>query len=256
MPSRFVLPLLVLALFAAACAPAESGTAPPDDLDQKRVLAILGDAWHRVAPLDRSLVSSLREKGWEAVVIMDYNVPWDDFDRYDLIILSREGREYVQYYRDRDTQPQPEERAYWLTEAQEQKFEDYVTAGGRLFLYHDGFGNYAKGRGISRVARSYFIRHPAITEITVTTTGKMPELAEGIETFVVSDEEYVVEMDESETAVWLESHSPENGRSPQAWAHTYGEGRVAIFIPGHRMDTITHPMVGRAVANILDWLTE
>ena len=166
MRSRYPVIVALLALVVAACAPAESDPAPDvaatqDDPQQNRVLAILGDAWHRVAPLDRSLVSGLREKGWEAVVIMDYNVPWDDFDRYDLIILSREGREYVQYYRDRDTQPQPEERAYWLTEAQEQKFEDYVTAGGRLFLYHDGFGNYAKGRGISRVARW---NRPALAE--------------------------------------------------------------------------------------------
>jgi hypothetical protein len=37
-----------------------------------------------------------------AVTIMDYDVPWDDFDTYDLIILSREGHEYVKFYRERD----------------------------------------------------------------------------------------------------------------------------------------------------------
>jgi hypothetical protein len=234
----------------------ETAAEDAEDDDKKRVLAILGDAWHRVAPLDRHLVGKLRDKGWEAVVIMDYNVPWDDFESYDLIILSREGREYVQYYRDRDTKPKADEPSYWLTKDQAQKFEDYVNAGGRMFLYHDGFGNYPCDYAVARVARSCFIRHPAIVEINVTPTGKMPELTEGVTPFVVADEEYEVDMDESKTNVFLESHSPEHGRAPQGWAHTYGEGKVAVLIPGHRMDTITDPSINRIVQNVLDWLTE
>jgi hypothetical protein len=57
---------------------------------------------------------------------MDYSVPWDDFDKYDLIILSREGHEYVTFYRERDVSPANKGQARWLTSAQEQKFEDYV----------------------------------------------------------------------------------------------------------------------------------
>jgi hypothetical protein len=221
---------------------------------KKRVLAILGDAYHCVAPLDRALVGGLRKSGWEAVTIMDYAVPWDDFDSYDLIILSREGREYIQYYRDRDVNPAGGKRADWLTPAQERKFENYAKAGGRLFLYHDGFGNYPKGGGVSRVARAYFIRHPAIVSINVSPTGKMPELTEGITPFTVADEEYQVEMDESQTSVFMESHSPEHGRAPQGWAHTYGKGKVAVFIPGHSRATISHPMVQRCIQNATNWL--
>lgn len=262
--AAFILSLVCLAASVAWAEGRAEGPAPasetvhedgPDETDEKRVLAILGDGWHRVAPLDRHLVGKLRDSGWEAVVIMDYNVPWDDFDSYDLIILSREGHEFVQYYRERDTNPDAE-RGYWLTPDQAQHFEDYVNAGGRLFLYHDGFGNYPCEYAIPRVARSCFIRHPAIVEINVSPTGKMPELTEGVPPFVVSDEEYEVEMDESETNVFLESHSPEHGRSPQGWAHTYGDGKVAVLIPGHRMDTIAHPMINRLVQNIFDWLIE
>ena len=227
-----------------------------DDQDKKRVLAILGDGWHRVAPLDRYIVGKLRQNDWEAVVIMDYDVPFDEFEEYDLIVLSREGHEFIQYYRERDTKPQPEGRSYWLTPEEAQKFEDYVNAGGRLFMFHDGFGNYPCDYAIARLARSCFISHPAIVEINVSPTGKMPELTEGVTPFVVSDEEYVVEMDESETSVFLESHSPEHGRSAQGWAHTYGEGKVAVLIPGHRMDTISHPSINRLIQNALDWLTE
>jgi len=224
---------------------------------QKRVLAILGDAYHCVAPLDATLVQPLRQRGYQAVVIMDYAVPFDDFRSYDLIILSREGHEYVKFFRDRDTNPAAaaNDRPLWITPAQEQKFEDYVKAGGRLFLYHDGFGFYPKGGGVSRVAKSYFIRHPASVNIEISPTGKMPELTRGVTPFNVVDEEYEVEMDESQTSVFMESHSPEHGRRAQAWAHTYGEGKVVVFIPGHSAPVSSHPMVRVAVQNILTWLT-
>jgi type 1 glutamine amidotransferase len=224
--------------------------------EDKRVLAVLGDAYHSVAYLDRALVGGLRKSGWKAVTIMDYAVPWDDFDQYDLIIQSREAHEYVQYFRNRDVNPSAGKRALWITPAQEQKYEDYVNAGGRLFLYHDGFGFYPKGGAVSRLAKSFFIRHPAIVDIKVSPTGKMPELTEGVEPFTVADEEYEVEMDESQTNVFMESHSPEHGRAPQGWAHTYGKGKVAVLIPGHSPATISHPMVQRSIENIIGWLVK
>jgi len=221
---------------------------------KKRVLAILGDAYHCVAPLDSALLGRLRKTGWEATVIMDYNVPWDDFARYDLIIQSREGREYLKFLRERDGNPPNKGEARWITPAQEDKYEEYAKAGGRLFFYHDGIGAYPKGNGISRVARAYFIRHPAIVPINVTPTGKMPELTQGITPFTVSDEEYQLEMDESQTSVFMESQSPQNGRAVQGWAHTFGKGKVAVFIPGHSAPTISHPMVQRTIQNCIDWL--
>ena len=223
---------------------------------KRRVLAILGDAYHAVAPLDAALVGRLRKAGWEAVTIMDYAVPWDEFGKFDLIILSREGHEYVTYFKERDSNPAVNTRdARWLTPAQEEKFEEYVKAGGRLFLYHDGFGFYPKGGAVSRLARAYFIRHPAIVNIQVTPTGKMPELTAGVTPFTVADEEYEVEMDEGQTAVFLESRSPEHGRAAQGWAHAYGKGKVAVLIPGHSPATIANPMVQRCAENITGWLT-
>ena len=249
--------VLFIALGSIGVSTAFSQAAPdvPSVDKQKRVLAILGDGWHRVAPLDRHLVGKLRDKGWEAVIIMDYDVPWEEFGNYDLIILSREGHEFVEYYRKRDTNPD-HERGYWLTKEQSLKFVEYVESGGRMLLYHDGFGNYPCDYGPAIVARSCFIRHPAIVEIEVSPTGKMPELTEGVPpAFKVSDEEYEVDMDESKTSVFLESHSPEHGRAPQGWAHEFEQGRVVVIVPGHRMDTIAHPMINRLVQNAFDWLT-
>lgn len=251
---RELLQISVAGALGALSSAARARAGQAESVRKKRVLAILGDAYHAPAYLDAALVGRLRKAGWQAETVIDYAVPWDEFANYDLIILSREGREYIRYYRERDADPPNRGEARWLTPAQEDRFEQYVLGGGRLFLYHDGFGAYPKGNGVSRVARAYFIRHPAIVKIQVRPTGKMPELTQGVLPFEVADEEYEVEMDENQTSVFLESTSPEHGRHAQGWAHTYGKGKVAVLIPGHSQATISHPMIQRSIQNCLDWL--
>ena len=131
---------------------------------RKRALAILGDAYHCVAPLHEALVRSLLRRGYAAVTIMDYSVPFDEFSGYDLIVLSRYAYDDVSFYRERDVKPGTRDRARWLTAEQEEKFAEYVETGGRLFLHHDGIGFYPKDGAISRLARAYFIKHPPIFE--------------------------------------------------------------------------------------------
>jgi hypothetical protein len=238
----------------AALSGAGIASSQSQNAKQKRALAILGDAWHCVAPLDAVIVTKLKKSGYEPLTIIDYAVPFDDFGRYDLIVLSRYAHDDVAFYREREASPPRKGRKPWLTPAQEQKFEDYVQAGGRLFLHHDGFGYYAKDGAITRLARSFFIKHPPIVSINVSLTGKMPELTRGVTPFTVADEEYQVVMDESQTSVYLESRSPEHGRAPQAWAHAYGKGKVAVFIPGHSREVLSHDMVQRSIQNVIDWL--
>lgn len=226
------------------------------DQNQKQVLAILGDVWHRPAWLDRHLVGPLRDDGWMADVIVDYDVPWDDFDRYDLIIVSRYGQEDYEYYRTRDRNPDAE-RKTWMTQEQSMRFVEYVESGGSILLYHDGFGSTPCDFGTAILARSCFIQHPERVMLSITTTDKMPELTKGVETPIFAvDEEYEVVMDESETNVFLESRSPEHGRFPQGWAHEFGDGKVVVLVPGHATATIEHPMINRLIQNSLDWLNK
>ena len=61
-------------------------------------------------------------------------------------------------------------------------------------------------------------------------------------------------MDESQSTVFLESHSEENGRFAQGWAHAYGKGKVAVLIPGHDRYVLFHPMVKQCIDNVIEWL--
>jgi len=223
---------------------------------KKRALAILGDAHHSVFPQYSAIVRQLQEKGYSTDVILDYNVPFEGLSEYDIVVLSRYAyndvvlcKEYhFNFARGKDN--------LWLTSKQEQAFEDFVKSGGCLFLHHDGIGFYPKGGAISRLAKAYFITHPPVGRITVKPVGHFPELTKGIELFDVVDEEFVVEMDESQTGVFLESHSEKNGRFAQGWAHKYGNGKVAVLIPGHDKTVLFHPMTKQCIRNVIEWLDQ
>jgi uncharacterized protein len=221
---------------------------------KKKALAILGDAHHGVYPQYAAIVKELQKRGYKTDVILDYDVPFKAFPDYDMIVLSRYAYDDVILCKKYNFNFARGKDNLWLTEQQEQAFEDYVTAGGRLFLHHDGIGFYLKDRAISRLAKAFFITHPPVGTITVKPSGTFPELIENVKPFDIVDEEYVVEMDESKTDVFLESHSEKNGRFVQGWAHAYGKGKVAVLIPGHDRYVLFHPMVKQCIRNVIDWL--
>ena len=228
--------------------------APVQKKPEKKALAILGDMWHCAAPLYSSIVVKLNNKGYKTDVIIDYNVPFDKLTEYDIIVLSRYANDNNRQFRENVYQ-KPEGRGYlWITPEQEKAIEDYVKAGGHLFLHHDGIGAYPKGGGITSLAKAFFIKHPPIIPITVKPTGEFAELTTGVEPFVITDEEFKLEMDESATTIFLESFSEQNGRAIQGWAHQYGKGKVAVFIPGHDRTSLENPMVNKCLTNIIEWL--
>jgi hypothetical protein len=237
---------LLILLFVSVLPLQAAGQAVAPD---KRALAIIGDFWHAVAPLHRNIVRKMEQKGYRTDVVLDYNVPFDRLADYDLILLSRYAVEDYRTLREGET----DYRKYtWLTPEQEAAFETYVLNGGHLFFHHDGIGFYAKGGPVSRLAKAYFLMHPPAVPITVRPSGNYRGLNEGIEPFVIKDEEYALEIDTTATNVFMRSHSPENGHAYQGWAHDYGRGRVVVFVPGHDRYTLIEPMVQRVISNILE----
>jgi len=245
----------ILIAFGAFLSPSfalDSSISKPNT--RKRALAILGDAHHPVFPQYAALVRPLQKRGYEVDVVVDYAVPFKTLSEYDIIVLSRyayNDRVLCQQYKFNFAKGKDNQ---WLTADQEQAFEAYVKGGGRLFLHHDGIGFYLKGRAISRLAKAYFVTHPPVGDITVQPSGKLPELTKDIEPFGIKDEEYVLEMDETQTTVFLESHSEKNGRFAQGGAHPYGKGKVAVLIPGHDRYVLFHPMVKQCIDNVIEWL--
>jgi hypothetical protein len=187
---------LLMASFVLAGLSVVYGSVTDKENAKKRALVILGDAHHSVFPQYAALVRPLQKKGYDTHVILDYDVPFAALSEYDMIVLSRYAYDDVKLCQHHNFNFAKGKDNLWLTSQQEQAFEEYVTAGGRLFLHHDGIGFYPKDRAISRLAKAHFITHPPVGTIAITATGKLPKLTRDLERFEVEDEDYVVEMDE------------------------------------------------------------
>jgi type 1 glutamine amidotransferase len=224
--------------------------------NQKKGLAILGDAWHAVAPLYKSIVKKMEASGYEMDVTMDNSVPFDKLAEYDIIVISRYGYDNINQLKQGIFQKAEGKKLRWISPKQEDAFERWVKNGGHLFMHHDGHCYYSAKGGIERLAKTYHGGHPPKIPVTMKPTGLLPELTQGITPFTISDEEFRMDLDESKTTVFLESYSEANGRTPQGWAHDYGKGKVVVLVPGHDRYSLEHPMVDQCISNIVAWLSK
>ena len=219
-----------------------------------RGLAIIGDAWHAAAPLYLAIVGQMEAKGIQTDVVYDLNAPFDNFSEYDIIVISRYGMDDLYNFQNglfvKGLKPKMN---LWLTNEQENKFEDYVRNGGNLFMHHDGHCYYHENGAITKLAKATHEGHPKRVEIEIYPTNEMSELTEGIEPFKIREEEFRMEIQDS-TTVFLKSHSKEHGTSNQGWAHEYGKGKVVVLVPGHYSDGLEHKMVRKLISNTIDYL--
>ena len=220
----------------------------------KKLLAVLGDAFHCPAHLVTALVRPLQMRGYDPTVVFDNAVPWDDLSSFDMVLISRYALDDVRIAREFQFNIQEGAKHKWLSEDEETRIEVYAQNGGRLFLHHDAVAFYSEGGGIQRVSKSRFHNHPKRIDVEIRPTGVLPELTDGVEPYCVREEEYIVDLDESQTSVFLESYSATNGRHVQGWCHGYGSGRVMVLVPGHEQAILMHPMTAKLIDNAITWL--
>lgn len=213
----------------------------------KKALAIYGDGFHAVLPLHASIGGALKKAGYDVDAVADLELPYSLFNDYDLIVISRYGRDDAHFLR-------TGEERLWLSDENAKKLEDYVLGGGNLFLHHDAFALYPGDHILCKLAKAVFITHPPIGLMTVSPVLPEHPLNEGISAFDLADEEYAITFDPEETEVFAESRSDEYGHAFQGWHHAYGKGRVVVFIPGHNGDVLFNPTVAQYFTNIFNWI--
>ena len=135
----------------------------------KKALAILGDGYHAVAPLHLTIVKELQNR--------EYDVPFNKFYDFNLIVISRYAFDDVQRFSQPDL---PSNNDRWLTRKQEEQFSEYVKDGGNILIYHGGFAFYRKDGGLSKSAKSHCINHPPISSIKIKPINGFDELAKAL----------------------------------------------------------------------------
>ena len=139
----------------------------------------------------------------------------------------------------------------WMTDEAQAVFADYIRKGHGLLAIHSGTAGYEQTPVLRHLLGGVFTHHPE--QCLVTMEPKAEHLlAEGAESFVLTDEHYHMAMDDPQADIFLTTRS-EHGEQPGGWRRTEGAGRVAVLTPSHNLDVWLHPDFQALLLNSLRW---
>ena len=246
--------------------------------EKATALAIIGDRFHNSDYIRTGLQKTL-------VKDLDVSIDFTDdvtqlnaetLDGYKILILFRDGMiwpqgyneqvfrgrgEPVDLFSDPPVSEQEAVREYWMTEEQGEAVKAFVSAGGSALLYHNVTYIATDNEAFRDVLGAETQGHPPVRTFKVEVTDTDHPITQGVNDFVVTDEQhYLTYYGESEH-VFLRSVNEEGltfkdlGATCQAgWAHAYGDGRVCYLAPGHLIPVLWNPEYEKLQQNAVRWL--
>jgi type 1 glutamine amidotransferase len=216
-----------------------------------RALALIGDRYHNPDYIRVSLDRVFKDVG----VPVDYTILYDQLSRdllknYDLFVCLRDGMiwpngylgpdaytDYEQGLENDFPEPKP---VSWITEEQGAAVKEFVMAGGGFYSLHNNSHVSLSSKNYREVMGGAYIGHPALRPFQVRVVNKEHPITQGIQDFIVNDEQHFVAYDKDPKHVILESENLDgldyenHGRKSVAgWAYPYGKGRVVFTAAGH-----------------------
>ena len=218
-----------------------------------RALALIGDRYHNADYIRVSLDRVFKEVG----IPVDYTILYDRLSRdllqgYQLFLCLRDGMIWPDGYLGPDaytdyehglengrefpeTKPEP-----WIIEEQAAAVKEFVLAGGGFYSLHNNSHVSLSSKTYRDVMGGAYIGHPALRPFQVRVVNKEHPITQGIQDFMVNDEQHFVTYDKEQKYVILESVNKDGleyesygKKSPAGWAYEYGKGRVVFTAVGH-----------------------
>ena len=269
-----------------------------------RVLVLMGDRYHN----QTSIRVALHPIFSELALPVDYTTNYYDLSAdllkpYQLFVCFRDNAIWPGGYLNSDEDPAgrsaavgledagnfpPEKAEDWMSETQGQAVRDFVSRGnGFLSLHNSSY--------ISRSSKSYrdvhggvALGHTPVRPFKVRIVNKEHPITEGVEDFMVMDEQQYVTYDRDQKGVLLHAENLDgltfapgarpaggrggggfqgrgtdaNGASPpgdlgttsiNGWAHNYEQGRVVFLALGHAPEA-AQPEYIKIQKNAIRWL--
>ena len=285
------------AVIASTCT-LEAGTLPtsqasvgsPGQLNERpRTLALVGDYAHNCDAIRVSLDRLFRELD----LPIDYTTNY-----YDLSKSLLEPYQLFVFFRDNYIFPNgrnlPANRSqgptgafgggafaaeYWITEEQGQAVKDFVTAGKGLYSLHSNAFVSRSSKNYRDVQGGVGLNHPPLRPFKVRVVNKEHPITQGVEDFMVADEQHYTIYDKDPKNILLHSENldgltfeavlrdpkeggPEASGPPRnlgttsisGWAHEYGQGRVVFTAIGHTIHAMWQPEYLKLQKNAVKWL--
>ncbi len=207
-----------------------------------KVLVLSGDYWHPaeiielgMEPLEKKLAITYIRDAKDALTL--------EFIRNFQVIVCCKGN----HINEANSNEWFEEN---VTEVMPKDFSDWVDKGGGLLFIHAG-NTYKKGEGFSELSGNYFVGHPPRCEVSVKPLEH--PITEGIREFTIRDEQYQIEVTESDVDIFLKTYSKQGGEQIGGYSKYIGAGRVCVLTPGHIWDVWRKEEFLALVYNAIEW---
>jgi type 1 glutamine amidotransferase len=253
-----------------------SQSAQPGAVNGVRALALIGDRYHNADYISVSLRRLFSELNIPLDLTIDYErISSSLLKQYQVFLILRDGMiwpggylgpdAYEAYEANLETPKTFEnpKSVFWITAEQSQAIQDYVNSGGGLYALHNScdISNSDNGKGYREVMGGAYNGHPPLRPFRVQSTANKHPITEGIEAFIVNDEQHYPIYDKDAKYVILEAENVDGlsykdlgTKSVSGWAYDYGKGRVVFTGVGHTIHAMWNPQYLEIQKRSVRWL--
>jgi uncharacterized protein len=145
---------------------------------------------------------------------------------------------------------------YWtlgdLTNEQRSGLLNAVASGKTNFVtFHSGADSFRGDPAYRAFVGGYFLTHPAYRDYEVSVTEVAHPITKGIERFMHTDEQYILDYDPRETV--LASSLYKGKLMPTCWVKEWGKGRIFYTGMGHDARACEDPMFKKIITRAVAW---
>jgi hypothetical protein len=240
----------------------------------RRVLALIGDRYHNPDYIRVALTKMFDGLG----VAVDYTMDYDRLSskllaNYQLFLCLRDGMvwpggylgpdaytAYEQGLENKQDFPPPKSQS-WLTEDQATAVKEFVNSGGGFYSLHNNSHVSLSSKIYRDVQGGAYIGHPTLRPFKVRVVNGNHPITQGIQDFMVNDEQHYVEYDKDRKNILLEAENIDGltyenygPKSIAGWAYDYGRGRVVFTSVGHTIHALWAPEYLKVQRRSVQWL--
>jgi hypothetical protein len=241
--------------------------------DSPRVLALVGDRYHNADYIRTALDRLFLELNLPMVFTINFSeIDAARLEGYQLLVVFRDGLNWPNGYLEPDDYAYSsylensgewpkEEYQGWITEEQGKAIKEFVEAGGGLYAYHNSSNVSLFSKNFREVMGGAYLGHPPLRPFKVKVVNHEHLLTQGIQDFMVNDEQHYVTYDKDPKDILLRSENIDGlnfetygPTAISAWAYDYGKGRVVFTAVGHTLHALWQSEYYKIQKNAVRWL--
>jgi hypothetical protein len=239
-----------------------------------RALALVGDRYHNADYIRVSLDKVFKDLN----IPIDYTIHYDQISRdmlknYQLFLVLRDGMIWPDGYLGPDAYtdyssklenpksfPNPKP-VIWMTEEQGAAIKDFVNEGNGFYALHNCSHISLGSKNYREVMGGAYIGHPPLRPFHVRATANKHPITDGMQNFIVNDEQHYVTYDKDPKYAILEAENMDGldydghgTKSVSGWAYDFGKGRVVFTAVGHTIHAMWNPQYLEIQKRSVKWL--